>query len=78
MIPAAAVMGGGGAGGGEDPETKQTGGGTGFGLSARPVGAYVIDNGTMRWEPATDTTRLIVIAEMLAAIVLIATRVVRG
>jgi uncharacterized spore protein YtfJ len=78
VIPAAAVMGGGGAGGGEDPETKQTGGGTGFGLSARPVGAYVIDNGTMRWEPATDTTRLIVIAEMLAAIVLIATRVVRG
>ena len=77
VIPAAAVMGGGGAGAGEDPETKQSGGGTGFGLTARPVGAYVIDNGTVRWEPATDTTRLIVIAEVLAAIVFVALRLVR-
>jgi uncharacterized spore protein YtfJ len=77
VIPAAAVMGGVGAGGGEDPETKQSGGGTGFGLSARPVGAYVIDNGAVRWEPATDTTRLIVIAEALAAIVLVAMRLFR-
>ena len=38
LVPAAAVRGG--AGGGNDPEGK--GGGSGFGLAARPVGAFVI------------------------------------
>jgi uncharacterized spore protein YtfJ len=77
VIPAAAVRGGGGGGGGEDPETKQSGGGTGFGLTARPVGAYVIDNGAVRWEAATDTTRLLVLAQVLVAAVLIALRLLR-
>jgi hypothetical protein len=42
------------------------------------VGAYVIDNGAVRWEPATDMTRLIILAELLAAMVFIAMRVFRG
>jgi uncharacterized spore protein YtfJ len=65
VIPAAAVAGGGGGGSGED-EKGGTGGGTGFGLSARPVGAYVIDNGTVRWEPAIDVARIVAMT-MVAA-----------
>ena len=41
VIPAATVMGGGGGGEGDQGD-GQTGSGGGFGLRARPVGAYVI------------------------------------
>jgi uncharacterized spore protein YtfJ len=71
VIPAAAVGGGAGGGGGEDPEHKQSGGGSGFGLGARPVGAYVIDDQGARWEPATDLTRLLLRAQVIAAVMLV-------
>jgi uncharacterized spore protein YtfJ len=58
VIPAAAVGGAGGGGSGEDSERNQFGGGSGFGLSARPVGAFVIENGNVRWQPAFDATRI--------------------
>lgn len=56
VIPAANVRGGGGGGSGNDPE--RSGGGGGFGLTARPVGAYVIKDGEVRWVPAVDETRI--------------------
>ena len=49
VIPAAAVGGGGGGGG----DNEDNGGG-GFGLRARPVGAYVIKDGEVTWKPAID------------------------
>ena len=58
VIPAAAVAGGAGGGSGEDPESKAVGGGTGFGLTGRPVGAFVIKDGDVRWQPAFDATRI--------------------
>ena len=58
IIPAAEVRGGGGGGGGEDTSGGSSGSGGGFGLSARPVGAYVIDGGNVRWQPALDITRI--------------------
>ena len=58
VIPAAAVGGGAGGGSGEGPESGQSGGGGGFGLGARPVGAYVISGGAVRWQPAVDVTRI--------------------
>lgn len=58
VIPAAVVLGGGGGGRGEDA-TKGQGEGSGFGLVARPAGAFIIENGTVRWLPALDATRLI-------------------
>jgi len=73
VIPAASVSGGGGGGSGEGPEAGQVGGGAGFGLSARPVGAYVIDNGRVHWEPAVDVSRIAqlgVAALMLAILIL--------
>jgi uncharacterized spore protein YtfJ len=59
VIPAAKVMGGGGGGGGEGPEPGQVGSGSGFGIEARPVGAYVIADGNVRWEPAIDVSRIL-------------------
>jgi uncharacterized spore protein YtfJ len=70
VIPAAAVGGGGGGGSGEGPEAGQSGGGSGFGLGARPVGAYVINEGEVRWEPAVDVSRIV--AQSLLAVGLIA------
>ncbi len=54
IIPAASVSGGGGGGSGP----AESGGGVGYGLRARPVGAFVIKDGDVRWEPALDATRL--------------------
>jgi uncharacterized spore protein YtfJ len=72
VIPAAAVGGGGGGGSGESVEpNKGSGGGSGFGLAARPVGAYVITGGQVRWEPAIDVSQIAlraIAAGILAAI----------
>ena len=54
IILAASVSGGGGGGGGP----ADSGGGVGYGVRARPVGAFVIKGGDVRWEPAIDATRL--------------------
>jgi len=60
VIPAAVVRGGGGGGSGEDTTKGGSGGGGGFGLTARPVGAYVIEGGNVRWEPVRDLTLIAV------------------
>ena len=54
IIPAASVSGGGGGGGGP----ADSGGGAGFGVRARPVGAFVIKDGEVTWKPALDETRI--------------------
>jgi uncharacterized spore protein YtfJ len=77
VIPAAAVGGAGGGGSGEDSERNQVGGGSGFGLGARPVGAFVIEDGKVRWQPAFDATRIAqqaLIAAGLLALVLLRRR----
>jgi uncharacterized spore protein YtfJ len=61
VIPAARVAAGGGGGNGRD-QHGQEGEGAGLGLSARPVGAYVIEDGKLRWEPAVDVNRLAAVA----------------
>lgn len=75
IIPAAAIRGGGGGGGGEDVSGNQGGGG-GFGMSGRPVGAYVVRDGTVAWVPAVDQTRVIVLGQLAALIVLLMLRTV--
>ena len=61
VIPAAKVTGGGGGGG--DAENNAGGG---FGLRARPGGAYVIKDGKVSWEPALDLNRVILGAQVVA------------
>jgi uncharacterized spore protein YtfJ len=59
VIPAARVVGGGGGGGGEGPGRQGSGSGSGFGLGAHPVGAFVIRDGDVRWEPAIDVVQIL-------------------
>jgi uncharacterized spore protein YtfJ len=62
VIPAATVGGGGGGGGGEGPEGQGgKGSGAGYGFGARPVGAFVIKDGEVRWQPAFDLNRLVLL-----------------
>ena len=52
---------GGGAGGGTGHDDKgQEGEGGGFGVSGRPAGAYVIQDGQVSWRPAVDPNRIVV------------------
>ena len=78
VIPAAMVVGGGGGGGGglttgfgaegEQGEGTSTGGG--WGVQARPVGAFVVRDGVVTWVPAIDWARIAFIggAVMIAAL----------
>ena len=59
FIPAARVMGGSGGGSGLDPQGQQGEGG-GFGMNARPAGAFIIRDGQIQWRPAIDPNTLIV------------------
>jgi uncharacterized spore protein YtfJ len=63
IVPAAKVGGGGGGGG----DSEHNGGG-GFGLGARPVGAYVIKDGDVKWQPAVDVNRIVAFAFMLGLV----------
>jgi hypothetical protein len=56
IVPAARVVGGTGGGGDEAGN-----GGGGFGLFARPVGAWEIRAGRVRWRPALDVNRLLLL-----------------
>ena len=77
VIPAAVVSGGGGGGGGVDTQ-GQTGAGTGFGLHARPAGAFVIRDGDVRWEPVEDPIgRLMVVTTTITVGMLIARSMLR-
>jgi uncharacterized spore protein YtfJ len=60
VVPAAVVRGG--AGGGGDSEHN---GGGGFGLQARPAGAWVIKGGEATWKPAVDVNRFLALAFVL-------------
>ena len=67
VVPAAAVSGGGGGGG-----DAQDNGGGGFGLRARPVGAYVIKDGEVTWKPVIDPSRLTIGWQIVAGIAALA------
>lgn len=58
VIPAATLAGGAGGGTGKDPQ-GQVGEGGGYGMSARPAGVYVIQNGHVSWRPAIDVNKAI-------------------
>src|SRR5207237_2541202 len=70
IIPAASVSGGGGGGGGP----ADAGGGVGYGVRARPGGAFVIKGGEGRWEPAIHATRIALRGMLLPIVPLIVAR----
>jgi uncharacterized spore protein YtfJ len=64
IIPAATVRGGAG-GGGEEQRA-----GAGFGLVARPVGAFVFKDGKVHYRPAIDVNRAVLGGQIVAGIAL--------
>jgi uncharacterized spore protein YtfJ len=73
IIPAAKISGG--AGGGGDQQNPQAGG-VGFGVSSRPVGAFVIKDGDVRWQPALDLNRVIMMGQVVAIVALLTARAI--
>ena len=69
IIPAAKVRGGGG-GGGDNQENA----GGGFGLSAKPAGAYVVRDRKVSWEPALDVNRIVLGGQIVAIVALLVLR----
>lgn len=69
IIPAANVAGG--AGGGGDTEGN---GGVGFGVYARPAGAWVIKDGEAEWRPAFDLNRAILVGQLVGLVALLVAR----
>src|SRR3989441_12784010 len=74
IIPAAKIAGG--AGGGGD-EGQPPAGGVGFGVSSRPVGAFVIKGGDVSWQPGLDLNRLILMGQGVAIVALLGARAIR-
>jgi uncharacterized spore protein YtfJ len=74
VVPVVAVRGGGGGGTGSDPSGGGEGAGGGWGAAARPVGAYVLTGGTVRYEPAIDVTRIVLGAQAVAVVALLVVR----
>src|ERR687892_2741538 len=77
VIPVARVQGGAGGGGGEGPEGQGgRGSGSGFGLAARPVGAYLIPGDQVTWRPAVDLNRIVLGAQVVAVVALLTLRAI--
>ncbi len=77
VLPVAKVSGGGGGGGGTGPavEGQETGGsGGGFGVTAKPLGVFVIKDGTVRWRPAIDVNKVILGGQLVAVTALLVVR----
>jgi uncharacterized spore protein YtfJ len=82
VLPAAKVSGGGRGGGGsggsgsgpadESSEKGRIAGG--LGLSAKPLGVYLIKDGKVAWRPAVDVNRVIAGGQIVAVIALLTIR----
>ena len=78
VLPVAAVRGGAGGGTGKKDQSADVGDGGGFGLMARPVGAYVLTEGKVEWQPAVDVNRIVTVAVLgWVTIAWLVTRAVR-
>jgi uncharacterized spore protein YtfJ len=77
ILPAAKVTGGGGGGSGTGPAedgSEAGGAGGGLGLSAKPLGAFVIKDGKVRWLPAIDVNKVIIGGQLVAVAALLVVR----
>ena len=77
MLPVAKVGSGGGGGSGSSPATEgheNSGVGGGFGVSAKPLGVFVLRNGKVAWRPAIDVNRVIMGGQAVAVVGLLVAR----
>ncbi|MEV7968815.1 spore germination protein GerW family protein [Sphaerisporangium sp. NPDC088356] len=71
VIPALSVRTAGGFGTGEVKDRVSSGAGGGGAATARPVGAYVVRDGKVSWEPAIDVNRIVLGGQILLGLALI-------
>jgi uncharacterized spore protein YtfJ len=74
VLPAALVRGGAGGGEGEPGENQPGGLGGGFGMSAKPIGAYQIRGDRVTWVPAPNVTTIVVSSQVFAIVALLVIR----
>ncbi|MER7244881.1 spore germination protein GerW family protein [Kribbella sp. NPDC000426] len=75
VLPVARLTGGGGGGRGDSLNGRQgEGSGGGIGLSARPVGVYVIGNDEVTWSPAVDVTKVALGGQLVGIVALLTLR----
>ena len=73
-VVAVAKVQGGAGGGGEGPEGDGKGSGGGFGMSARPVGMFLIRGDELSWRPAVDVNRIVLGGQIVAIFALLTVR----
>ncbi len=69
VVPVAKVSGGGGGGGGTSPaqgSEEASGSGGGVGVTAKPMGVYVLKDNSVSWRPAVDVNKVIMGAQIVA------------
>jgi len=71
VIPASRMWGGGGGG---QASANEEGAGVGGGMMARPAGAFVVQGESVRWLPAVDATRVILMSQLLAIVAVLSWR----
>ena len=79
VLPVAKVSGGGGGGGGSgavERGQEGSGAGGGVGLTAKPLGVFVIKDGDVAWRPAIDINKVIIGGQIVAVIALLVLRAV--
>jgi uncharacterized spore protein YtfJ len=81
LIPVAYVFGGGGGGESDEPaqpgkdkpdkaeSNQKKGSGGGYGLVTWPIGAYVVQDGQVRWVPAIDPAMMMTSGALAIAVV---------
>jgi uncharacterized spore protein YtfJ len=77
VLPVAKVSGGGGGGGGTgavDGGQDASGSGGGVGVTAKPLGVFVIKDGTVAWRPALDVNKVIIGGQIVAVTALLVLR----
>ena len=75
VVPAAKVSGGGGGGSGHSEGADAAEGtGGGFGVMARPAGAWIIRGERVEWQPALDLNRVILGGQVVAIVLLLVLR----
>jgi uncharacterized spore protein YtfJ len=74
VIPVAYVFGGGGGGESDEPAKPEgapkRGSGGGYGLVTWPIGAYVVQDGQVRWVPVIDPALMMSTGALAIAVVI--------
>ena len=52
---------------------EATGSGGGFGVNARPSGAWIIEGDTVTWKPAVDVNRIVLGGQLVALAAILVT-----